>query len=164
VKDYAMKNVGPPMPPNQWQKEVTAWFQISLAKEQMWAVEFATGPRNLRNSLTGVTAKVKPVEYPWDKKTMLCGQQIVHDNGSHQNFSGLGLALTLVLGGLIVVAGLSAEFVGKLFLSKSAQEQWSENEILQLLSAKGTAPSEEVYEQVVWNGRDGKSGIDTPRS
>ena len=122
------------MPSNQWQKEVNGWFQTALAKEQTWALEFATGPRNLQTSPSGRTIGITTVPSVWDNETSLCDQQMIRDNGSHQSFSVLGLALTLLLGGLIIVAGLTVDTViGWLFMPKYKQQQWSEDEVLALL-------------------------------
>jgi hypothetical protein len=113
------------------------WFQTCLAKEQAWAVEWATGPRNVQRSLIGdkVALNVTPPSVEGQKQ---CSQQMVPNNGGYQSFSILGLGVTLGLGGVIIFAGLALDVVVGLLRPKSSkykQEQWDADEVLALHEA-----------------------------
>ncbi|KAH9204414.1 hypothetical protein DL95DRAFT_496441 [Leptodontidium sp. 2 PMI_412] len=124
-----------PLPSNQWQKEVSIWFSTCLAKDQAWAEEWSTMPRNLPIQLN---QKNSPFDsnYPTDATLRIqCSNQLVRDAGRHQNFSVLGIGLILGLGGLIIVVGLTIDVaVGFLRPQKSRfrKDEWEMEEVLAL--------------------------------
>jgi hypothetical protein len=128
----------PPIPPTQWQKEVTIWFSTALAKEQAGVVEWATAPRNFPSAPAGT-----PLPYiltpPTDPIGMAqCRNQLIHNAGSYVNFSVLGMALILTVGGLIIVLGLTIDTVvgwvrrGR---TRYLKDQWMAEETLELHKA-----------------------------
>ncbi|KAF4214795.1 hypothetical protein CNMCM6805_009440 [Aspergillus fumigatiaffinis] len=56
----AYMNLNSYIPPNQWQIEVSTWFATALAKEQAWAFEWATEPKNLPAESLGHGWNVTP--------------------------------------------------------------------------------------------------------
>jgi hypothetical protein len=85
------------LPSNQWQIEASYWFHTSLALLQNAVVEYASGAEDLGR--TGL------IEKPAGNSTALlnmCNNQMVRDQGTHQNFSIVGMSLVLVLGGLLM--------------------------------------------------------------
>ena len=110
---------------------------MCLAKEQAWAVEWATGLRNVQTSLVGdqLAFNVTP---PYAEGQKQCSQQMVPNNGKYQSFSVLGLGLTLALGGLIILTGLALDVVVGHFRSKGTRykgERWDAHQILALHEA-----------------------------
>lgn len=114
------------LPPNQWQKEVTIWFQTCLAKEQAWAVEWATYPRNVDFDLTGKNMSFTP-NPPRHAYAQQCSDQMIKDASGYLNFSVLGVALIIAMGGMIIVVGTSVDTVVGWFRSvrtRYMKEQW----------------------------------------
>jgi hypothetical protein len=132
----AYMNLNSYLPPNQWQIEVSTWFATSLAKEQAWAFEWATAPKNLPPNTLG---------YGWNVSAPInaaarsaCRNQLMNNASGYENFSILGLALTLVICGLIVIIGLTVDtVVGWLRLGKTRykRDQWGVEETLALHKA-----------------------------
>ena len=88
------------LPNNQWQIEVDGWFVISLAGLQQALVERALGP-------TDVLDSGGAIDYPTDiYGKAICKRQMVSNVSSYQNFSILGVAIILVVGGTLVFLGL----------------------------------------------------------
>jgi hypothetical protein len=129
-----------PIPNNQWQKEVTIWFSTALAKEQAWAVEWASGLRNIDGSVISLP-QAELQDAPTSKQLVAqCHAQLVRDSSSFMNFSVLGLVLVLVLGGVIILLGLSTDtVVGWIRTRKGRKvwkaEQWHNEETLALQKA-----------------------------
>ncbi|GFF34148.1 hypothetical protein IFM46972_04136 [Aspergillus udagawae] len=132
----AYMNLNSYLPPNQWQIEVSTWFATSLAKEQAWVFEWATAPKNLPPNTLG---------YGWNVSAPInaaarsaCRNQLMNNASGYENFSILGLALTLVICGLIVIIGLTVDtVVGWLRLGKTRykRDQWGVEETLALHKA-----------------------------
>jgi hypothetical protein len=138
VIEHPWDHLSWPIPKTQWQREVSIWFQTCLAKEQSWAVEWATAPRNLQSTLAGDGAALNVTRPLNDEARQQCSQQMVHDNGTHQSFSVLGLALTLAIGGIIILTGFTLDIVvGRLRpqSTRYKQEQWDVEEVLALHKA-----------------------------
>jgi hypothetical protein len=87
------------LPNNQWQIEVDGWFAVSLAGLQQALVERALGPTDVLNS--GGT-----IDYPTnDYGKALCKRQMIRNVSGYENFSVLGVAIILVIGGTLVFLG-----------------------------------------------------------
>jgi hypothetical protein len=125
------------IPPNQWQIEVSLWFSTCLAKEQQWAVEWATAPTYINFAAQkNISGSWKPSPLTDAAAKQQCQQQMVQSSGGYQSFSVLGIALILALGGLIIVMGLTVDMVAGKFgpeSSKFKNEQWDNEETLALL-------------------------------
>ncbi|EAW06581.1 uncharacterized protein ACLA_082720 [Aspergillus clavatus NRRL 1] len=126
------------VPRNQWQIEVSNWFAASLAKEQAWAVEWATSPQNFASRQPGEKEvwEYNPVSTVSGQHQ--CRNQLVHSNGEYKSLSILGMALTLAVGGLIIVTGLFLDIVVGFFQRKKwlyLREQWEMEETLALHKA-----------------------------
>jgi hypothetical protein len=131
--------ISSPIPANQWQIEVSLWFSTCLAKEQQWAVEWATAPTFIDFAPQGNTTGAFTTNPPTDAAAkQQCRQQLVHNAGGYQSFSVLGIALILALGGLIIVTGLTVDTIAASFgpeSSKFRREQWDAEETLALHSS-----------------------------
>jgi hypothetical protein len=131
AQDRAYGLIQKSLPNDQWQKEVSLWFSNSLAKEQAWAVEWATIPRNVDTT----SGPVKTHPLPNKETEQQCLSQLVRDTGGHINFSVLGLIIILAIGGLIIVIGLSIDSIVGLVRSRKGKykkEQWEVEETLEL--------------------------------
>ena len=132
-------SISQPIPPTQWQTEVSIWFSIGLAKLQSYMVEWATVPKYMALSAGPPTDANKrfALSEPFD--TVMCDNQVVHSALAYQNFSVLGLALIIALGGLIILTGLLIEriggWVGRASHRSWADLQWKLEDVLQLLRA-----------------------------
>ncbi|KAJ5153401.1 uncharacterized protein N7482_009879 [Penicillium canariense] len=128
----AYQNIQTYIPPNQWQIEVSTWFATSLAKDQSQIVEWAAGPKNLPSGGWHITK-------PQNKYAQSqCNNQLVPRASGYENFSILGLAVTLMLCGIIVIIGLTIDtVVGWLRRGKSRymRDQWEMEETLALQKA-----------------------------
>ncbi|KAL9621084.1 MAG: hypothetical protein Q9160_004469 [Pyrenula sp. 1 TL-2023] len=117
-----------PLPPDQWQQEVISWESIALAHDQRMIVEAVTGPsdvsaqRFVQRNVTGVG------DFCIDQKIK---------STAYACFSVLGLAITLTVGGLVIVVSSSIESVCSFFERRRKKHtyhrlEWVTNETLQL--------------------------------
>jgi len=132
--------------PNQWQIEVSNWFSTGLAKEQFWAVEWATQPRNFPD--TPISQDPGWKYTPPSNATQLnqCKNQMMQLSSSteHQSFSILGLSVIFVVGSAIIIVSLTVESVVGWFhdrfdgWGRYKKEQWEAEETLALHQAAYT--------------------------
>ena len=118
------------LPNNQWQIEVTNWYNIALVKLQAWLVEYSSGPSSIRKGGT-----VFPPSNIYDQA--LCFSQKVHQSSSHTSFSLLGVLIILVLGGFIIFVSLFIDtlvgfFQRRFHKGEHKTIQWALDEKLQL--------------------------------
>lgn len=128
----AYQNVQLYIPPNQWQIEVSTWFATSLAKEQSLAVEWAAGPKNLPAGGWHILTPTQTLQLAQ------CYNQLVRRTSEYENFSILGLIITILLCGIIVIVGLTVDTaVGWLRRGKSRfmRDQWEVEDTLALHKA-----------------------------
>lgn len=131
----AYENIQYYLPPTQWQSEVSIWFSTALAKDQAWAVEWATAPKNLPNDLLDHAAGWKRMIPTNPIQRSACFNQLVKLESGYQNFSILGLALTVAICGLLTIVGLFIDtLVGWLRREKTRymRDQWAVEETLAL--------------------------------
>lgn len=123
-----------PIPPTQWQTEVTIWFSTSLAKLQAYIVEWATAPKHI-GPKSGLIADTP--NDPIGKE--MCRNQMVRQIWGYQSFSVLGIALILVIGGFLILLGMLVDTVaGWLPVNHKTEHrrrQWILEEKLQLQRA-----------------------------
>ncbi|KAL9620580.1 MAG: hypothetical protein Q9160_004941 [Pyrenula sp. 1 TL-2023] len=130
-----------PLPANQWQREVEHWQATVMTLLQRIVVEHAAGPSD--------TSVKKYIEKPSTKeaKHLCSNQKSPHSSSSdskqkvksasHTSFSVLGLSVTFVLGGIIVLLELTIEPIFR-FVSRRKRNglyqrlEWITNETLQL--------------------------------
>ncbi|KAL9106723.1 MAG: hypothetical protein Q9227_008292 [Pyrenula ochraceoflavens] len=119
-----------PLPPDQWQQDVLSWEATSLATLQRALVQAVGGisdPLILKYVQKNVTGYIS---------NGFCIDQKIR-NTAYTCFSVLGLSITLIVGGLIILLSMCTEFSGT-FLGKKHQEytykwlEWVTNETLQL--------------------------------
>lgn len=121
--------------PTQWQDELSIWFSTALAKEQAWAVEWATAPKNLPGNLLEQAPGWKRMIPTDPTQRAACFNQLVTIGMGYQNYSVVGLAFTVAICGLLTVIGLFIDnLVGGLRheRSKFKQDQWDVEETLAL--------------------------------
>ncbi|KAL9625381.1 MAG: hypothetical protein Q9160_000444 [Pyrenula sp. 1 TL-2023] len=118
-----------PLPPDQWQLEVEHWAAAVMAMFQRVSIEQATGPAD--------TSMYKHISRPSTKiQKHLCESQKVRST-SHTSFSVLGLSITLILGGAIILLELVDEPLFR-FIQRRGKFgsykhlEWISNETLQL--------------------------------
>lgn len=137
MSQLAYNNIIYNLPVNQWQLEVEGWFNNSLAKEQAWAVEWATTPRNYQPNPPG--DPVWLYDPPNDLVGLaLCGSQLVRNMGDYESFSILGLSLIIGLGGIIILVGFTIDSIVGWLQSPKARykaDQWHIEENIQLHKA-----------------------------
>lgn len=97
-----------PIPNNQWQLEVSSWFAASLARLQRGIYEFAAGTENVGDGNITLLAtggeELVAANY-------MCNNQMVRSAAGTINFSLLGLALIIGIGGLIILVALVLDIV-----------------------------------------------------
>ncbi|KAL9619149.1 MAG: hypothetical protein Q9160_006239 [Pyrenula sp. 1 TL-2023] len=118
-----------PLPDNQWQIEVENWHNIFKATLQGSAVESAVGPSDPGT-----------LKYFWhpatsEQRQQFCKNQKIHST-AHTNFSVLQLSIVLILGGLIIIIGLTLEDLvfwidKRRKVVKHSRLEWSTNDVLQ---------------------------------
>lgn len=119
------------LPNSQWQNEVEDFFAVSLAGLQQALVERAIGPTDV----VGFGGTVNPPQDSYQEA--ICRRQIIRNINDYQNFSILGVAIILGVGGTLVVLGLVLDkaigFLQKLFLGKHyGRLAWISDGYLQL--------------------------------
>jgi len=119
------------LPDNQWQIELSSWFNVSLASLQQYLVQKASGP-------TDVLAEGGYVQKPTTKYGgAICQRQMIRNVAGFQNFSTLGVVIILVFGSGFVLLGLVIDIVAGLiqkhFLKRDYQRlSWVSDGYLQL--------------------------------
>lgn len=105
------------LPSNQWQVEVSGWFEDSLARLQFAVQEYATGPSTLTEG--------SRLNQPWDQSTATawnvsdslaapsyrsqCYSQLTRDTQGTMSFSVVGLIITFTIGGVILILSVCFE-------------------------------------------------------
>lgn len=102
ASDTVLGTLSTGLPANQWEIEAEGWFQISLAKMQAYAVEYASnsdrlGPYGIVH-FPGANDVTRPI---WHSQ---CFSQRIANPGQYQVFSLLALMLLLVFGIFFFVA------------------------------------------------------------
>ncbi|GME57641.1 putative cytochrome p450 protein [Neofusicoccum parvum] len=125
----AQGGVQGPLPDDQWQMETEYWHAASMVALQWWVVSIATGPSD---------AKIMPwlVTVNGTDEGGLCSNLKVF-NSSYLNFSVIGLAAILIVGGVLIVISSVLEpiiaFVQRRCkLDAYSRLEWATNETLQL--------------------------------
>ena len=97
------------LPINQWEIEVSSWFDSGLSRLQHVIQDYATGPTNVNpGSILWQPAK------EGDKVSeAMCHKQLIKDTGETTSFSIVGLVIIFVIGGFILFTSVVLEpFVG----------------------------------------------------
>lgn len=114
------------LPSNQWEIEAEGWFQISLAKMQAYAVEYARNSERLKPygilHFPAANQTTRPI---WHSQ---CFAQRIANPGQYQVFSFLGLMLLLVLGIFFLIA---AQLVAR-FTSKTSGAEYAADDKFEL--------------------------------
>lgn len=121
------------LPANQWELEVSGWFESGLARLQFLTQEYATGP-DFVPSGSHIWSPGKDGDL---QSLAMCYSQMINDSQGTSSFSILGLAIVFAIGGLIILLSLVVDtVVGWLqtFLKKGvAQKQaWLQDDKLQM--------------------------------
>lgn len=98
------------LPPTQWHIEVSGWFDTGLARLQQKSQEYATGPSIVPDGsyVLHPNVSLHLEDAPWK---VMCYSQIIHDSSDTMSFSIAGLAILLVLGTIIIFAGLVTDTI-----------------------------------------------------
>lgn len=98
------------LPPTQWHSEVGGWFDTGLARLQQKTQEYATGPAIVPDGSyvlkPNVSLHIEDAPYE-----LMCKSQVVHDSSNTMSFSVTGLAVLLILGSVIIFAGLAVDTI-----------------------------------------------------
>ena len=143
------------LPNNQWQIEVTSWFNIALAKLQANVVQYASGPSVIGTN--GVVSLPNHNTLYWEAQ---CYMQKARSSTGYTSFSLFGVVITLVVGGLILFVSLFVDafigFIQRRINQHYKAQQWTLDEKLQLQRM--------VYEKAKiadWRNCDGKVPVTT---
>ena len=109
-----------PLPNNQWQIEVSNWFNTGLALLQQGILEYAQGPQNV---LQG-TYIWKPTDIV---SKAMCYSQKVRSTSGTISFSVVGVAIILAVGGAIIFTSFILES-----LVAFIQRKWKKGEYARL--------------------------------
>lgn len=125
---FELSQVG--LPNDQWMKEVSSWFAISLAKVQEIPIRWAIGP-----SYVPAGSKLKRASLA--AELQLCKSQIILSPGGTTSFSVLGVVIILIVGILLMILSISLDLLSSYFRSKlqkheHKQVQWGLDGIFQL--------------------------------
>ena len=99
ASDTLFNTIQKALPDNQWTIEVSSWMATSLARLQVLAVQYATGPPT--------TTDKNLIQPPRSKeeKTM-CHAQKVRSASGTTSFSVLGVAIILIVGAILISLSL----------------------------------------------------------
>ena len=96
------------LPSNQWMKEVSTWYGVSMALLQRKVVEFATGPSYVPEGYT--------LAGPLDEyEEKLCKNQKIRTSNGTTSFSVLGVAVILIVGTFLIVTHLVLDLIMQFF-------------------------------------------------
>lgn len=90
------------LPADQWEVEVTSWFEASLARLQFLMQEYATGPAFVPEG-----SHVSRIGLGDDDASLdMCYSQMINDTLGTTSFSILGLSIMFSIGGFIILLSL----------------------------------------------------------
>ena len=96
------------LPNNQWMKEVSTWYGVSMALLQQKIVQYAAGPPLVPEGYT--------LAGPSDQyEEKLCKNQKIRTSNGTTSFSVLGIAVILIVGTLLIVTHLVLDLVMQFF-------------------------------------------------
>lgn len=96
----------PGLPSNQWQIEVSAWFDVSLSIIQAGVQSMAA---NTANIVPGSTFQTfNSTDGPFYD---FCSSQLVNDSTGTISFSVLGLVILFMLGALVIITALTLDVI-----------------------------------------------------
>jgi hypothetical protein len=98
ASDLVVNGLSPALPSNQWQIEVSHWFNMTLALLQEEISQFANGPTNA-DPVTGV--KIVPPTSSIEQA--VCRSVKTRSANGHVNFSALGVGIILAIGTTIIL-------------------------------------------------------------
>ncbi|KAK5097058.1 hypothetical protein LTS08_007078 [Lithohypha guttulata] len=104
-------NVGPALPPTQWQTETQYWMELVLAYFQQANLDYSTGQFAASTSYVNVThasTANSSAALGQNAAHWLCQSQIIHSS-NYRNFNFFALLLTVILCTVIIVVGLTIE-------------------------------------------------------
>lgn len=99
ASDTLFNTVQEALPDNQWTIEVSSWMATSLARLQILAVQYATGPPTTTDKNL-----IQPPRSKEEKK--LCRAQKVRSASGTTSFSVLGVAIILIVGAILISLSL----------------------------------------------------------
>jgi len=130
--EHVVTLISDALPIDQWMREVSYWFAISLSRVQRGLVQYAAGLAEIPHGMVVVP--------PSDEAgQQLCKAQKIRAVGGYQSYSVLGLCITLIFGVLIILTSWILEritnFIRKSYLKdrKSRRIQWLLDGKLQML-------------------------------
>lgn len=143
ARNLISTTAGLPLPATQWQEETKYWTEILLAYLQQSWIDFSTGQFSPKTDYINVTKSIKDSKHldPLDKAAAnMCANQIVRTT-VYRNFNFFALMLTLVLGTIVIVLGLSIEDIIGLIRQRrlnyeggsSKQDMWVLNSDIEML-------------------------------
>lgn len=152
------------LPDNQWVLEVRNFHATMLASIQGKMLDHVTGPSN-----PDFLQYVDPATTP-DEHT-LCNSQIATRN-DYASFSTFGVVMILAVGGVIIIIGLSLEYITSTVRKSTnrstyRQLEWDTSEVLQLqrlaYEGQGTGCWKGEADAVPITARDDRFGIPVRR-
>lgn len=143
ARDLIATTAGLPLPTTQWHEETKYWTEILLAYLQQSWLDFSTGQFSPKIDYINVTMSTKDSKDldPLDRAaSYMCANQIVRTK-VYRNFNFFALMLTLVLGTIVIVLGLSIEDIIGLLRRRqlnfnggsSKQDMWVLNSDIEML-------------------------------
>lgn len=116
-----------PLPSDQWIWEVGNWFSTSMAAVQLNTIQYVMGDKHEKHTLEAQLTLTP--EEKW-----MCSNQIVI-RSDFQSFSLFGMCSILIIGGLMIILGLSVEPLltqKSLLVKHSRRLAWVSQGVLQL--------------------------------
>ena len=139
AQDTTLSSLQLPLPSNQWQIEVSGWFEEGLSKLQLLVHDYAA-PR-MANQEGGELRLVTDNNSTIDSvgQDALCENQLTRDLQGTISFSGLGLIIIFGIGCIITFLSLMIEQVGRFAQNLFSveyrdyrQTRWKFDDLLQL--------------------------------
>jgi hypothetical protein len=112
AEDMLVYALMPSLPQNQWELEITLWFQTSLANMQAGLVEWPARQGHLQSAYAKPIHGQEIVDDPPGIRAAYvsqCKNQMIQSSGEVQSFSVLGLVIVFLMTGLLVLLAMSLE-------------------------------------------------------
>lgn len=154
ARNLISTSAGLPLPATQWQVETKYWTDILLAYVQQSWLDFSTGQFSPSTAYINVTTgkHEKNLDLTDRAASEICANQIVRTT-DYRNFNFFALMMTLVLGTIIIVLGLTIEdIIGCIRQRKlnytgsnGKQDMWIQNSDIEMLKTISELKSGAVW-------------------